>query len=442
MTRHSRTLLLAASIACVSLAPVASAQASPAMPVPSVFVSAAGSDLGPCTRKAPCASLQRAYRAARPGHVVQVAGGSYGPQLITRDLSKRSSKHVTFRPAPKERVVLDGLQLGAGFHPEKGPKHLTIRGMRLSFASSTDQRPWLALEGTKDVRMIGIDAGSFYVRGVSDFRILGGDYGPCVTQQSDGRTTTACGANSKIDGPGTSSRVTIDGALFHDYMRGTSCDEPGNDCHLECLYVNASSNVTIRNSRFQKCGLFNIFFTISGTSAGHRKLLVENNWFDRPYIGTDVAPVQRRETAVMLAWCSTAAGTGYQDVVFRFNSFGPGSGIAWDGDTHPACRYDRVRVYGNILSQRSCSKQVVYAYNVVTGRACGGGDRVVASLPYVSASPLGAGGEFRLPKTRRTVADALVPRSMGCPARDIDGKVRPKGKACTAGSHERVRATR
>src|SRR5688500_5768868 len=43
-----------------------------------LFLSPKGSDSGKCTRAAPCRSLQRAYRVARPGQIVELAGGAYG----------------------------------------------------------------------------------------------------------------------------------------------------------------------------------------------------------------------------------------------------------------------------------------------------------------------------------------------------------------------------
>jgi hypothetical protein len=44
-------------------------------------------DSNPCTAAAPCASFDRAYRAASGGQVVEVAGGSYGNQELDGDAS-------------------------------------------------------------------------------------------------------------------------------------------------------------------------------------------------------------------------------------------------------------------------------------------------------------------------------------------------------------------
>src|SRR2546421_7271730 len=55
---------------------------------PTVFVSARGSDSAPCTRARPCASFERAYRAAKPGQIVAVMGGTYGYQEVNLDRSK------------------------------------------------------------------------------------------------------------------------------------------------------------------------------------------------------------------------------------------------------------------------------------------------------------------------------------------------------------------
>ena len=45
-------------------------------------MSPTGSDAGLCTQAAPCKSLDRAYRVAEPGDVVQIAEGSYPGQDV------------------------------------------------------------------------------------------------------------------------------------------------------------------------------------------------------------------------------------------------------------------------------------------------------------------------------------------------------------------------
>jgi hypothetical protein len=92
-------VLCAASLAAVSAAGVAMAlllvkgdARKPQRPSPSphtLYLAPSGSDAGTCAgAQAPCASFDRAYRVARPGDVVVLAGGSYPGQTIEGDGSK------------------------------------------------------------------------------------------------------------------------------------------------------------------------------------------------------------------------------------------------------------------------------------------------------------------------------------------------------------------
>ena len=56
-----------------------------------LYLSPSGSDSNPCSRTAPCLSLNRAYRVAEPGDVVDVADGTYGNQTINFDSTKTST---------------------------------------------------------------------------------------------------------------------------------------------------------------------------------------------------------------------------------------------------------------------------------------------------------------------------------------------------------------
>src|SRR6478672_7407034 len=65
-------------------------------PGPTLFVSPNGSPGGSCGHSAPCNNFDRAYHVARPGDVVEVAGGTYPQQNIRADASKTSSEDVVF----------------------------------------------------------------------------------------------------------------------------------------------------------------------------------------------------------------------------------------------------------------------------------------------------------------------------------------------------------
>jgi hypothetical protein len=206
--------------------------------------------------------------------------------------------------------------------------------------------------------------------------------------------------------------------------------------------VNAGENITIRNSKFRDCTIYDIFVTISGPDAariGHRNLLIENNWFDTPWTEDRSGGQRARATGVSLAWCQNSS-QGYKDVLVRFNSFQRNTGI--ELDRNMSCRWENVRIIGNLLSYPgNCDPRITYGYNVWTsairpGR-CAGTDRQIGdAMPYAQPAS-GRGFNFRL-RSSRTVADDLVPTSApgGCPRVDID-RARRLGKRCDAGSDER-----
>ncbi len=348
---------------------------------------------------------------------------------------------MVFRPAAGARVTLRGLTLGSGGDMGQGPERLTVRRMHLTYKGSApgarNQEGIFVGPGSKNVRLEHMDAGNVHTWFADAVTVLGGDYGPCDAVWG---SENVCG-NTKFD---VSTNVTVDGAVFHDYRFDRTCfTVSGADCHWECMYVNGGENITIRNSKFRDCAIYDIFATISGPDAariGHRNLLIENNWFDTPWT-EDLSGGQRaRATGVSLAWCQNSS-RGYQDVLVRFNSFQRNTGIELDRNT--SCRWENVRIVGNLLSYPgNCDSRITYAYNVWTsairsGR-CAATDRMAGDkLPYAGPSS-GKGFNFRLRKSR-TVADNLVPRSApgGCPRLDIDRK-RRSGSRCDAGSDERA----
>ena len=172
---------------------------------------------------------------------------------------------------------------------------------------------------------------------------------------------------------------------------------------------------------------------------GHRNLLIENNWFDTPWTEDTSGGERARPSAVSLAWCQNSP-QGYRGVVVRFNSFQRNTGL--ELDRNMACRFEDVRIVGNLLSYPgNCDSRITYAYNVWTtairsGR-CSPTDRIAGNaLPYANPQS-GRGFDFRL-KPRRTIADDLVPAGTpgGCPRIDID-RARRSTRRCDAGSDER-----
>ena len=77
-----------------------------------VFVDPDGSDDGVCLTDSPCATLDRAYRVANPGQVVELRSGHYPPQR-SRSARARVASRLLFRPARDASVVLDELTVDA-----------------------------------------------------------------------------------------------------------------------------------------------------------------------------------------------------------------------------------------------------------------------------------------------------------------------------------------
>jgi hypothetical protein len=437
--RRRAILAVLALACCLTAAGSVAIVTRSSPPKADVFVAPGGSDQQDCrSKKTACVSLNRAYRAAKPGQIVEVAGGTYPAQEIVADETKTSRAHVTMRPAKGARVTLGGLTLGSGADGD-GPKHLTIERMRMSYAGRDQQLPAVALPGTTDVTWRGLDAGNFSLWGVRSFRVEGGDWGPCAVS-ADAKCT-----NSKIDaGPVgfDTDRVTVDGARFHDYRFSQSCFQPGQDCHFECLYLNGSRNVTIRRSTLRDCALFDIFVTLSGPDAarvGHRNLKIVGNVLDTPWDENPQGPARARASAISLAWCQNSP-LGYDGVDIAYNSFQNNTGILLEQGE--PCEMKGVRVVGNLLAWDGCDPRWTYAYNVwssaIRRGRCADGERIAgARLPYEGTAS-GAALDLRL-RDDHSAADGFVPANADprCPMRDIDGQARPRKGACDAGADER-----
>src|SRR5437667_344913 len=81
------------------------------VPAASFYVSPTGNDAGPCTQVAPCASFDRAYKLAKPGQVVEVAGGEYGSQVIE---SRPTTRNLNPGCAPGSTAPCIGFRPAAG----------------------------------------------------------------------------------------------------------------------------------------------------------------------------------------------------------------------------------------------------------------------------------------------------------------------------------------
>jgi hypothetical protein len=410
-------MLRIAGVASLVAAASIAALVMPSHPQQPLIVAPGGSDANACTLKEPCASLDRAYRAADPGQVVEVEGGTYSPQTLLRDERKTGTGRVVLRPRDNARVQLQGLGLGRLDDPASGPRNVTLKGMTIAGPAGR-QRGVAAFAGTRGVILEDIDAANFYLNGVEDFTIRGGDWGPCTA----GTEEVAAGcANSKIDGSPLNHNITIEDAVFHDYRI-----VPGSGAHFECLIVFGGTDITIRRNRFVNCEFYDIFVQHSSTYEMDG-LRIENNWFDTPWNGRTQ---QNRASAVAFS----PRGRPFNDVLVRFNSF-LDSGLHLDEDGE-AIPYSGFRVVGNIgqSTWAACPPSVRFRANLWIGTACHPTDRTATAFPYVRPEK-GPAGDYHLSGGAAVdlVKDAGPDAAT---SEDIDRHTRPLGDGRDAGAHE------
>jgi hypothetical protein len=335
-----------------------------------------------CTRSRPCRTLDRAYRVAQPGQVVELAGGSYPDQTLSADPAKTSDDDVVFRPAAGASVDLESLTVFAS--------HFEVRGVRIG--------GWRTRTGADDVTFRDVQTKHLFVDSSTRIRVLGGSVGPTLDYDSQIRAS----------GPGAppSRDIVIDGVYFHDATLSA-----GSNAHVECLQIYASEDVTVRNSYFFNCAHHDVFIDAEweGTL---RNITLENNFGDTVRAG-------------FYSFRAGASG-GCENVVFRNNSSptpmyivceaGTGSGNKMIGNVSPFVPW-------------TCRSYVAYSHNVWDGAACGPTD---VNAPSGFVDP----GAFDLHLRPDSAAvDRGDPADF--PPADIDGDRRPRGGAPDAGADER-----
>jgi hypothetical protein len=236
---------------------VPEAPADEKLPAPSAFVAPGGDDSGGCDRGHPCSTFDRAYQAAQPGDVVEVAAGSYPEQILPYDATRISDRDVTFRPAPGAAVKLAGLTFGH-WTDDRGAAHVQVRDMDVGE---------IMARRAEDLTFRNLTMRSFWVEGGRDLRFLGGSVGGIkganpwlgTWRGNDGSTQTP-------------KDVVIEGVDFHDVRMQKASD------HIECLHVNDVDGLVVRNNRFHDCDTFDML-VMYGYNEELRDILVEGNDF-------------------------------------------------------------------------------------------------------------------------------------------------------------------
>lgn len=189
-------------------------------------VAPSGADSGSCLRK-PCASLRYAADRSRPGDVVRVAAGTYGPQTV---------------PA--------------------GARGVTFRGRRGAAVRSLDNHADGVTFDNLDV-----DAGFAVTAGFENHDAAGVTFRNArIGNVTDEKGALVSGAD-----------LTFDRVAFHD-VRLT-----GPDVHNECVYAIGVPGLTVRNSTFRGCATMDLFFSYgswwSPLPPPYGRVTLENNVF-------------------------------------------------------------------------------------------------------------------------------------------------------------------
>ena len=255
---------------------------------------------------------------------------------------------------------------------------------------------WYARTPADDVILRNLDVDLFIIGSASNVQILGGDVGP--HENSDPIVGQWAGP------PPTG--IVIDGVHFHDIVKVAP------EAHTECLQFTAGVDVTIRNSRFERCTHTMIF--IKADQGPLRNFLIENNWFDRTIDGYYSLRLAAKEGRVC------------QDFLVRNNS----ALQAMYSD----CEAKNVRFVANLQPEKSaysCSTSfgAVWDWNIYgSGEPCGPHD-LVASLGF--RDPAAFDLHLRRDAAAVDRSPAVAPRT------DIDGQARPLGSRPDAGADER-----
>jgi hypothetical protein len=349
---------------------------SAAAPQPTVFVSPNGSHAGRCTRGQPCSSWDRAYRVAKPGDVIELAGGTYPTQTIGVDASKvKATADVTFQPAAGATVTINGdLDM-------KG-SHAVFKSINLRFLSSDAVR---GPTTSNHVTFVGFHGRAFLIGPNSYITIKGGDWGPNTGPNTE---EDKVGPDGTIRGQWPTN-IVLDGLYVHDQNSNDLSSQ-----HMGGLFIISGGPITLENSHFARDVVYDVQvqdFTnpdCCGMTFGPaHDVVIENNWFGQAVTGLNDPGGDGADDNQPELQLDPRGGKCWQNWLIRFNSFARGPALGFDADP---C-FNNVRVVGNVGQHPGLqcfygAAGLTWAYNAWLNGQCGSTDAALTTLPYANAT--------------------------------------------------------
>lgn len=385
----SRGGLLLVALAVATL--LGSGSSESAVREPRLYVAVDGSDSSACTRYRPCRTLQLAYSRARPGDLVSVAPGDYPAQRIRGTKSRK----VLFLLDRKTHIA------DLAVHAD----NLEVRGGKIDDVSVHYDSSGFVSRNT--------DRGVMSVWGADNTSFIGGDAGPSYDPGETFRSSWI--SFDTLDGTlKEPTNVLIDGVYIHDYRKPT----PG--AHTQCIFIVGGNGITIRNSRFARCDVFDIYFGtpwFGDDLPPVRNVNIENNFFD-------TATLDGKYGGAYYSIRFAGDWSDLRNIRIAYNSAKQGMSF---GD--PDTQRTGFAVVANLMPLGECFAGIQYRYNVSTDRPCGRTDKRVSTLGFLDPARL----NLRV-RTNSAAVDAGDRSSF--PRRDIYGRARPAGRAPDAGAVE------
>jgi hypothetical protein len=290
---------------------------------------------------------------------------------------------VVFRPAPGASVTLNGW--------------LNVYGAHISFQDMKVNGGWQTYDGTDDITFRNLSVnGEILTQSSSNISVIGGD--------------VCCSVDTKSQfgnwPPGTdNTNILIDGVSFHDVSRSNS------SVHVECLLIGGTIGLTIRNSKFWNCDVFDVSIGEMNGSSSPRNLVIENNFFgtSNGYFSFDFNTNTRSLTNV------TIRNNSATQEMYLGNAIGTLTNVVATGNIAP-------------VSPWNCDGRIAYSYNVFQGGTCGSTD-MNASAGFRNAGAL----DLHLNPGSPAINHG---NPSNYPGLDIDGNTRPMGGVPDAGADE------